>query len=300
MSKGKKFYVVRQGRTPGIYTNWDDCKKQVDGFNNAEYKSFEDSREAMTYFTGDNKTESVKSESIERQNVVAIDDARPYAFVDGSFNPDTGVYGYGGFLRFDGQEIVLQGSGENPAMSAMRNVAGEIEGSLAAMKKAYELGLESVDIYYDYAGIEKWATGEWQTKKQETRSYSSAVHDLIDKGLDITFVKVAAHTGIEGNERADKLAKQAVGVVDFVRDMNDKSSQTPVARKLPTVSEKDDDEFDISDFLASGRVKSDTQSRQLSESEQRELDEEIVRRYESYDFDEDFYDCSEHDNEQFC
>ncbi|WP_302789300.1 viroplasmin family protein [Anaerostipes caccae] len=37
---GKKFYVVRKGKNPGIYSTWDECKKQVDGFSGAEYKSF--------------------------------------------------------------------------------------------------------------------------------------------------------------------------------------------------------------------------------------------------------------------
>lgn len=36
----KKYYAVRAGRTPGIYTNWDACKAQVDGFANASLKVF--------------------------------------------------------------------------------------------------------------------------------------------------------------------------------------------------------------------------------------------------------------------
>jgi|ERR1035438_6489798 ribonuclease HI len=35
-----KFYVVWIGRKPGIYSSWDDCKKQVDGFEGAKYKGF--------------------------------------------------------------------------------------------------------------------------------------------------------------------------------------------------------------------------------------------------------------------
>ena len=39
MSK-KKFYVVWNGRKKGIYTSWNVCKKQIDGFESAQYKSF--------------------------------------------------------------------------------------------------------------------------------------------------------------------------------------------------------------------------------------------------------------------
>ncbi len=35
-----KYYVVLKGRTTGIFTNRDECKRQVDGFLWAQYKSF--------------------------------------------------------------------------------------------------------------------------------------------------------------------------------------------------------------------------------------------------------------------
>lgn len=58
-----------------------------------------------------------------------------YAFVDGSFNIATGVYGYGGFLMHDGVRYELSGNGSDEEMASMRNVAGEILGSMAAIKK---------------------------------------------------------------------------------------------------------------------------------------------------------------------
>ena len=35
-----KYYAVKHGKTPGIYTTWDECKRQVHGYPNATYKSF--------------------------------------------------------------------------------------------------------------------------------------------------------------------------------------------------------------------------------------------------------------------
>lgn len=46
MVKKQKFYAVWTGRKPGIYTSWDECKKQVEGFDGAQYKSFESKTEA--------------------------------------------------------------------------------------------------------------------------------------------------------------------------------------------------------------------------------------------------------------
>lgn len=36
------------------------------------------------------------------------------AYIDGSFNSQTGIYGWGGFITFDGIEFVIQGSNNNP------------------------------------------------------------------------------------------------------------------------------------------------------------------------------------------
>ncbi len=35
-----RFYVVWQGKKPGIYEGWEACSKQVTGFTNAKYKGF--------------------------------------------------------------------------------------------------------------------------------------------------------------------------------------------------------------------------------------------------------------------
>jgi ribonuclease HI len=93
----------------------------------------------------------------------------------------------------------------------MRNVAGEIFGSVAAIKKAIELGLKTINIYYDYMGIEMWANGSWKTNTTGTKAYANFIREA-EKKISISFTKVAAHTGIPGNELADKLAKKSVGI----------------------------------------------------------------------------------------
>lgn len=40
--KKKKFYVVWKGKRNGVFSTWDECKKSIDGFKGAEYKSFPD------------------------------------------------------------------------------------------------------------------------------------------------------------------------------------------------------------------------------------------------------------------
>ncbi len=134
-----------------------------------------------------------------------------YAFVDGSYNNQTGVYGYGGFVVALGEKHVISGSGSEPEMASMHNVAGEVLGSMEAIKKAMELGVKELDIYYDYMGIEMWATGAWKRNKKGTIAYYDFIRSVEGK-IKLNFIKVKGHSGILGNEEADKLAKKAAGI----------------------------------------------------------------------------------------
>jgi hypothetical protein len=44
-----KFYAVKKGHNPGIYTTWEDCRAQVLGYRGNRYKSFGSQLEAEQY-----------------------------------------------------------------------------------------------------------------------------------------------------------------------------------------------------------------------------------------------------------
>lgn len=48
----RKFYVVWQGLSPGIYDSWEECQAQVEGFHGAKYKAFPSIDEATAAFRG--------------------------------------------------------------------------------------------------------------------------------------------------------------------------------------------------------------------------------------------------------
>ena len=53
--------------------------------------------------------------------------------------------------------------------------------------------------------------GEWKTNTKGTTDYKKYI-DSVSGRIDIRFVKVKGHSGEKGNNRADQLAKGALGI----------------------------------------------------------------------------------------
>lgn len=194
----KKYYAVKNGRNNGIFFTWDECKKQVDGFAGAQYKGFDDIAEAESYLRG----VSVSSDNKAEGTVI---------YVDGSYNITTKQFSYGMVvLKGDCEETFSQ-CFEDEELAQMRNVAGEIKGSEAAMQYALDHNLSEITIVYDYEGIAKWCLGEWKTNKEGTKAYK-AFYDAAKDKVKVNFVKVKGHSNDKYNDMADLLAKQAVGI----------------------------------------------------------------------------------------
>lgn len=132
------------------------------------------------------------------------------AWVDGSFNVHNGLAGYGVYLRIGGEDYEICGSVTKCGDSS-RNILGEVSAAIVAIKRAIFERCSKIVIHYDYAGIEKWATGAWKRNKQLTKDYYEDVNELM-KSIDVTFKHVKAHSGDENNNRADKLAKLGCGL----------------------------------------------------------------------------------------
>jgi ribonuclease HI len=78
----KKFYVVWKGKNPGVYESWDECKKQIENFTGALYKSFESETNAIRAFASKpslyiGKTNSKPSKTSKKplMNTISVDAA---------------------------------------------------------------------------------------------------------------------------------------------------------------------------------------------------------------------------------
>ena len=224
----EKYYAVREGRNIGVFGTWDECKAQVDGYSGAVYKSFKTLGEAKA-FIGITIQDNVDVNSYnERNDLKKVEHTKELsercgeiycnlkadeaiAYVDGSFNIATNEFSYGAVIFYDGKEVHLNEKFDDEELASMRNVAGEIYGSMAAMQYAVDNGVKKIKIYHDYEGIAKWCQGLWKTNKEGTIAYKR-YYDEVSKRIKVEFVKVKGHSGDKYNDLADRLAKEALGI----------------------------------------------------------------------------------------
>lgn len=193
-----KFYAVRKGHRPGIYSTWAACEKAVKGFSGAEFKSFKTKGEAENFMN------NLKDENRE------IPTGELVSYVDGSYDKRSGKAGFGAVFIVN-EEVIHTAAESTPIDpdNNLWNVTAEIGGILYAVKWAIDHNYADIHVHYDYAGLEKWYTKEWQAKNAVTQKYAETMQKYGTQ-INIHFYKVAAHTGVEYNELADELAKRAV------------------------------------------------------------------------------------------
>lgn len=233
----KKYYVVWKGRKPGIFTTWNECKAQVDGFAGAKFKSFPTLGEAESAFGGSasssaksasgSKSAFPKSSSANKSKTPPLSQQQitdmPFdikIFTDGACEPNPGEAGTGlaVYLKNDLTELwygLYQPMGTNNTAELQG-----LEQAFVLAKEKLQAGL-SVAIYsdskYSIDCITKWASG-WE-KKGWTKSGGEIKNlDIIkaayalyqELASQITIYHVNGHVGIEGNELADRMSIVAI------------------------------------------------------------------------------------------
>ena len=139
-------------------------------------------------------------------------------YVDGSFKD--GIVGVGVVFKVDDEIRDFAFSLVSDKISAHRNVSGEIYAVMYAIFYAYKISIERLRIFHDYSGLAHWINGEWKAKTELTKLYRDFVK-YFSSLINIEFVKVAAHKKDALNNRADRLAKEALDGKNAVMYFNE-------------------------------------------------------------------------------
>jgi len=232
----KKFYVVWQGRTPGIYRDWNSCKQQIDKFSGAKYKSFLSLQEAEEAFKtgrsntscgGGRKNSKPTSRNSSAKGVKTYTAAEiaempidVKIYTDGGCDPNPGEAGSGmAVYRNDVLESLWYGC-YNPKGTNNTAELNALNQAFILAKAESDLG-QSVAVFCDskYAiqCITQWAVG-WQkrgwTKAGGEIKNLSLIQEMFERyqGIKnkVQVLHVNGHVGVEGNELADRMSMVAI------------------------------------------------------------------------------------------
>ncbi|AOR22841.1 ribonuclease H family protein [Clostridium taeniosporum] len=210
---GKKVYAIKEGFDfknnckiqDKIVYSWSECLTYVKGVKNAKYKSFTDLTEAKEFLSSSSVLLS-KLEGNYPKDCLHI-------YVDGSYNISTKKYSYGVVaVKNDVVEYIDSGIGENDPNNNIRQIAGELQGAVKGVEYALNCGQKKVVIFHDYAGICYHATGAWERKENSSKEYYEKMQSLMNKGIEVIFVKVDSHTGDFFNELVDEKCKEVLNI----------------------------------------------------------------------------------------
>ena len=114
-------------------------------------------------------------------------------------------------LFWKGEQTEFSQRFTDPELASMHNVAGEIMGALTVLRYCLEKGIPALEIHHDYEGLGCWADGSWRAAKPGTQRYAAECQEAA-KTMKLQFVKVKGHSGDAYNDRADALARKALGL----------------------------------------------------------------------------------------
>lgn len=224
-----------------IFTSWPECEEKKRKASRAVCHGFPTKDEAMEFIAGKwrgkpiskeaetwlegykTKPEQLKLDAASDKPELSTGEYPNHcAYVDGSYDPGSGIYGFGVVFIWDGKIEKLCGGGKEEDLINMGCGAGELLACMEAVKHAEALGWKKLTIVYDSELI-SWAyrgCGE----EMLTQAAGQYMYDMREK-MEIEVMSIGGRSHEAGgnsakaladkraNELADKLARKGAGIV---------------------------------------------------------------------------------------
>jgi ribonuclease HI len=174
----KKYYVVWKGRSTGIFTDWDSCAAQVNGFPGAQYKAFETRLEAERAIAGEYGAYAGKPVSSQKW-LFAPHPPIPESYaVDAACSGSPGRLEWRGVHLASGEEAFRQGPFENGT-----NNVGEFLAIVQALALLEQNAL-SLPVYSDSETAIAWVRLGRCNTDLEPDERNAALFDLLTRAED--------------------------------------------------------------------------------------------------------------------
>ena len=171
----KKFYVVWNGRTTGIFEDWESCRAAVNGYEGARYMSFATKELALEAFHDGRPERFMRKAVVEREdangrwpahieNVIAVDAA---------CNMTNGEMEYQGVYIPGGQQLFHQG----PFQGGSNNI-GEFLAIVHALAWCKKKHLD-LPVYTDSKTAIAWVRNKKANTKVAQNHQNNILFDLV-------------------------------------------------------------------------------------------------------------------------
>lgn len=179
----QKFYVVWKGRKTGVFNNWDDCKKQVDKFLGAKYKSFKTRDQANNAYSDGYQKHWGLSKKFRPQ--LSSDQKKEIGFpikksiaVDGAWDTSTLKAEYQGVFT-DSRELLFH---QGPFEEGTNNIV-EFLAIVHALSYCRKHSL-TIPIYSDSKIAISWVRNKKSNTNLKKSDNNKKLFELIDRALN--------------------------------------------------------------------------------------------------------------------
>lgn len=222
MKKQKKYYAVRNGRVPGIYTSWQKAKQQVNGYPDARFKSFSTREEAEEFngvtvsHVGEPQPKPKRKKKQAEVTVYTDGGSRNTGNYKGGHVKPTNKAAWAYLIEWQVDDEVKQETRSDGEYGATNNKM-ELTGLIEALKKLIELGYQNksilcvLDSQYVLNPITKGWLKNWKANGWHKNSAGAIANLELWQELDsllpqfkhIKFKWTKGHANNRGNEFVD-------------------------------------------------------------------------------------------------